>query len=43
MWEALSILNDTETLEAFKILDDATCHGFEFKVENHRIYYRELV
>lgn len=29
--------------EAIQILDDATCHGFEFKVENGKIYQREFM
>lgn len=24
------------------IIDDALCHLFEFKVENHKIYFREI-
>lgn len=24
------------------IIYDALCYGFEFKVENHAIYYREI-
>ena len=24
------------------IIDDALCHLFNFKVENHKIYYREM-
>ena len=24
------------------IIDDALCHLFEFKVENHKIYFREV-
>lgn len=27
--------------EALKIIDDALCHGFIFKVENHEIYFKE--
>lgn len=26
--------------EVLEIIDDALCHGFEFKVENHTIYCR---
>lgn len=29
--------------EALKIIDDATCHGFEFKVENGEVYFREIM
>lgn len=24
------------------IIDDALCYGFEFKVENHKLYFREI-
>ena len=43
MWEELVILENYDLMKALSILDDATCHGFEFKVENHKIYYREIV
>lgn len=26
----------------YKILDDATCHGFEFKVQDGKYFYREI-
>lgn len=29
--------------ETLKIIDDATCHGFEFKVENGEVYFREIM
>lgn len=29
--------------EALKIIDDATCHGYEFKVENGEVYFREIM
>ena len=29
--------------EALKFIDDATCHGFEFKVENGEVYFREIM
>ena len=28
--------------ELINYIDDATGNGFEFKVENHSIYYREI-
>ena len=28
--------------ETLQIIDDALCHGFEFKVENGKLYYREI-
>lgn len=41
MWIEASdfILSVEEWLE---IIDDALCHGFEFKVENGNLYYREI-
>ena len=32
----------TSISEVMKIIDDALCYGFEFKVENHKIYFREV-
>lgn len=43
MWEELVILECYSITEALSILDDATCHGFEFKVENHKLYYRGVI
>lgn len=35
---------DNQTVEcAMTIIDDALCNGFEFKVEDGNIYYREAV
>ena len=28
--------------ETTAIIDDALCYLFEFKVENHRLYFREI-
>ena len=28
--------------KTLSIIDDALCHLFEFKVENHKIYFREV-
>lgn len=38
-WE--EVLKETDIVEAGKIISDALCHGFEFKVENHKLYARE--
>ena len=44
MWNEVIFIGKHQTLtEILEILDDALCHGFEFKVENHKIYYREIV
>ena len=29
--------------EDLRIIDDALCHGFEFKVENGEVYFREIM
>ena len=42
MWEEFSAgLTDSLT-EVIKIIEDALCYGFEFKVENHKLYFREV-
>ena len=42
MWqEFISGITDNLT-EVMKIIDDALCYGFEFKVENHKLYFREV-
>ena len=39
MWyEFNSGLTDNIT-EVLKIIDDALCYGFEFKVENYKLYF----
>lgn len=42
MWQEFNIGLTTNIIEAMKIIDDALCHGFEFKVENHKLYFREV-
>lgn len=37
-WNIMETYSVDETL---KIIDDALCHGFEFKVENGNVYFRE--
>ena len=42
MWqEFITGITDNLT-EVMKIIDDALCYGFEFKVENHNLYFREV-
>lgn len=36
-------LNNMDVECAMFVIDDALCMGFEFKVENHTLYYREVV
>lgn len=40
-WEKVIFLVDFEL--SLKIIDDALAHGFEFKVENGDIYFREII
>lgn len=42
MWNEYNENNNTLE-ETLAIIDDALCHGFEFKVENGKLYYREIV
>ena len=42
MWKEFNIGLTTNIIEAMKIIDDALCYGFEFKVENHKLYFREV-
>ena len=39
-WNRMKTYSVDETL---KIIDDALCHGFEFKVENGNVYFREIM
>ena len=41
MWEEFNIELVDTLEELMKIIDDALCYGFEFKVENHKLYFRE--
>ena len=29
-------------IDILSVIDDAQCYLFEFKVENHKIYYRQI-
>ena len=41
-WEELVLEEPNNTIECFEaIVDDALCHGFEFKVDNGKVYFRE--
>lgn len=42
MWQEFSSGLITNITEVMKIIDDALCCGFEFKVENHKLYFREV-
>lgn len=39
-WSPVALPSDITISELLEIVDDALCHGFEFKVENHVLYTR---
>lgn len=42
MWEEFTH-EICETIgEALEIIDDALCFGYEFKVENHKLWFRQI-
>ena len=42
MWQEFSTGLSDNLTEVMKIIDDALCYGFEFKVENKKLYFREV-
>lgn len=42
MWTACVFNNDATIKDIMEIIDDALANGFEFKVENHILYFREI-
>lgn len=42
MWHEFNTGISDNLTEVMKIIDDALCYGFEFKVENHKLYFREV-
>lgn len=42
MWHEFNTGLSDNLTEVMKIIDDALCYGFEFKVENHKLYFREV-
>lgn len=42
MWQEFNTSLTTNITEAMKIINDALCYGFEFKVENYKLYFREV-
>lgn len=42
MWEEFNTGIADNLTEVMKIIDDALCYGFEFKVKNHKLYFREV-
>lgn len=42
MWQEFSTGLAGNIAEVMKIIDDALCYCFEFKVENHKLYFREV-
>lgn len=41
MWELVNFGKDLTIQEILCVIDDSMCYGFEFKVENHSIFWRE--
>lgn len=42
MWIDCIYDNDITIKVMMEIIDDALANGFEFKVENHTLYFREI-
>ena len=42
MWEEFNTGIIDNLAEVMYIINDALCYGFEFKVENHKLYFREV-
>ena len=42
MWQEFNTGLADNLTETMKIIEDALCYGFEFKVENHKLYFREV-
>ena len=42
MWEEAIQITTLSISEALRFIDDALCFGFEFKVENSTIYFKEF-
>lgn len=42
MWEEFITDLSVNLTDVMKIIEDALCYGFEFKVENHKLYFREV-
>lgn len=42
-WKVAVTFYSVSLKEALEIIDDATVNGFEFKVEDGEIYFREVI
>ena len=42
MWQEFNPGISDNLSEVLQIIEDALCYGFEFKVENHKLYFREV-
>ena len=42
MWKDCFCNNGETIADILEIIDDALTNGFEFKVENHTLYFREI-
>jgi len=41
-WTPITFLRDDSLDYVLSLIEDALTHLFEFKVENHQLYFREL-
>lgn len=42
MWEECKTLYSMPFALALEVIEDAKCHGFEFKLEQGKLYSREI-
>ena len=42
MWQEFNTELAADLTEVMEIINVALCYGFEFKVENHNLYFREV-
>ena len=42
-WELFEEAKNYTTQELYSILDDAICHGFEVKLFDNKVYFRESI
>lgn len=42
MWAEFTLVQSATIDDYLEIIDDAQCFGFEFKVENGKVFFREI-
>ena len=40
-WEILNLGESATLADYLEIIEDATCYGFIFKIENHTVYWAD--